>query len=160
MKLMSPITAFRRIRIALGDPDQHNLYTVPKFAAAHKEMLIIVADPQSDRIFATHKGRFVNGRIRSARGRATHIVRDMLKHSQFREDPVEAFIVSLVDTLKLPLPKGNQFYSFIDGAIFNLAKQLRADKKAKKMKKADRPPASHGVRSPIKAVDGRPEGDI
>lgn len=148
---------FRKVRMIFAEPDEKNLWTVPKFAQAHKNFLIIVADPATDRIFVGHKGRFVNGRIRSVKGRPTHTVRDMMKKSHFKQSAIDAFIVSLADTLKISLPDGNQFYSFVDGAIFNIAKAIRDEKKGKR---ADRPPASSGIPSPIEAVEGQARGEL
>lgn len=137
--MTDPLTLYRQAQLVFGDPDKRNLYTVPKFAGAHKKMLIVVADPDTDRIFVAHDGRFINGRIRSAKGQATHVVRDMLKKSQFKKDFIDGFISSLTEILHIDINKGNQFYSFIDAAIFNIAKQIQADKRARK---AGRPPGT------------------
>lgn len=160
--MIGPITAFRRLCMLFGDEDTRNLFTVPKFAAAHKHMLVIIADPNTDRIFVSHRGKFVNGRIRSIRGKATHVVRDMMKQSPFKQYLIDQFIGSLVETLRIPLTNkaGNQFYSYLDGAIFGIAKALRADKKNKKGKQAAGPPAARGVLAPFQPAEGGlPDGE-
>lgn len=114
----------------LFSSDERNLYLVPKFANAHKNFLVIVMDPQTDRIFVSHRGVIVNGRIRSVKGRTTHIVRDVLKQSRFKFH-IDEVLGTLAETLNVPIPKANQIYSFLDGAIFNIGKAL-AKKKGKK----------------------------
>lgn len=109
--------------------DERQLYTVKEFAHANKDLLIIVADPKTDRVFATYKDRFVNGRLKSADGKKTRVVKDVLKYSHFHRS-IDQYIASLVETLHLPVLKGNQFFQFIDGAIFNIAKALRKNKPA------------------------------
>lgn len=106
--------------------EERLLFTIKEFAHANKDLLIMVADPKTDRMFATYKDRFVNGRIKSPLGKKTHIVRDVLKYSRFHVT-VDQFIASIVETLDLPIWKGgsNQFYQFLDGAVFNIAKKLR-----------------------------------
>ena len=151
-----------KARLIFADEDTSNLFTVPKFAQANKEFLIIVADPKTDRLFVGHKGRFVNGRIRSVRGRATHVIRDVIKRSQFNRGPMDEFIGSLADVLKVSLPDANQFYQMIDGFVFNIAKSIRTARKEKKAgRRAERPPASAAIPSPIEVgPDGELEGDI
>lgn len=140
--MAGPITFLRRVRMIFSS-DERNLFLVPRFAAAHKDMLIIVCDPQSDRVFATHRGKMVNGRIRSAAGKTTHVVRDMLKYSQFRFH-IDEFLAVIADTTKIPLPSAQQFYQFLDGAIFNISKTL------KKRKAAYGPPGP--IRSPYQSA--------
>ena len=38
------------------------------------------------------------------------------------------FTASLIDILKVGVQKGNQFYSFLDGSIFNIVKDIFAPK--------------------------------
>jgi len=158
--MQGPLTTLKKARLVFADPDSSNLFTVPKFMSANKGFLIIVADPETDRIFVGHKGRFANARIRSARGRATHVVRDVLKKSQFNRTAVDSFIIAVADSLKVSLPDGNQFYQMLDGLIFNVAKSLREAKKAKKQKRAERPPAQ-ATPSPMKiGAGGKLEGEL
>ncbi len=112
-----------RMRI-LFDRDARHLYTVKEFAHANPNLLIIVCDPKSDRIFVTHKDKFVNGRIKSPTGKKSHVVREVLKYSRFNVT-TDMFITSIMETLHLPIWRANQFYQFIDGAVFNIAKSLQ-----------------------------------
>lgn len=119
------ISFYKQLKM-IFNKDERQLYTIKEFAHANKNLLIIVCDPDSDRMFVSHKDRFVNGRIKSAKGIKTHVVKDVLKYSRFHVT-IDQFISSLVETLHLPVWKGgaNQFFQFIDGAVFNIAKNLR-----------------------------------
>lgn len=152
---MSALSLLDKARMVFGNEDQRNLYVVPKFMNAHKDMLVIIADPKTDRIFVGHKGHFVNGRIKSLSGRKAHVVRDVLKYGRF-DATIDQFIGSLAESLNIPLKAGNQFYSFLDGALFNIAKALR------KKGKADPPsPASGAVPSPLRRGEtGTLEGEL
>ena len=105
-------------------PNDSLMFTVPEFMHANKNLLIIVCDPKSDRIFVGHRDRLVNGKIKSNTGKQTKVVRDVLRYSRF-DKTIGDFIATLAETLNLPLLKGNQFYQFLDGAIYNIAKAVR-----------------------------------
>lgn len=107
--------------------DTRLLYTIKEFGHVNKNLLIIVADPGSDRIYASYKDMFVNGRIKSPTGKKSRVVKDVLKYSQFNKT-IDQYLVALMETLHLPKIKGNQFYQLIDGMIFNIAKSLRKTK--------------------------------
>jgi hypothetical protein len=119
--------------------DLRNLYTIKEFAHANKDFLIIVCDPKTDRIFVTYKDRFVNGKIKSATGKNPKVVKTVLRYSRFHHS-ISDFITAIAETLNLPLTKGNQFYQFLDGAVYNIAKGLRK-------KRSDRP--AKPVQSPF-----------
>lgn len=114
---------FSRIKI-LFNRDAQLRFTVKEFAHYNKNLLIIVCDPKTDRMFVTHKDKFVNGLIKSPTGKKSHVVREVLKYSRFNVT-TDMYITSLMETLHLPIWRANQFYQFIDGAIFNIAKSLR-----------------------------------
>ena len=123
------------------------LYTIKEFSHANKNMLIIVCDPKTDRMFVTYKDFYVNGKIKSTQGKNTHVVREVLKNSRFK-DSIDGFVGSLAETLSLPLLKANDFYKFIDGAVFNIAKALRG--------KPTRPePQKGAIPSPFVGAPGR-----
>lgn len=104
--------------------------SVPEFVSANKDLLIIVADPKTDSIYVAYNNKIVAGNIKSADGKKLHVVRSVLKDSLFQKN-IDLFIASIVDTIKLPLRKGNQFFMFLDGAIFNIAKSLAKKNKIK-----------------------------
>ncbi len=99
-------------------------FTVKEFAHSNPNLLIIVCDPKTDQMFVTHKDKFVTGRIKSPTGKKQHVVREVLKYSRFNVT-TDMYITALMETLHLPIWRANQFYQFIDGAIFNIAKSLR-----------------------------------
>jgi hypothetical protein len=110
-----------------------NELTVPEFANRYRDLLVIVADPKTDNIFVGHGGKVVSGNIRSTTGKKAKVVKHVLSHSQFKSS-IDEFITSLMETLKLPLKYGNNFYQFIDGALFNISKALRDKRKVKNNK--------------------------
>lgn len=97
--------------------------TIPDFAHANRKLLMIICDPENDSITVCYKDRFASGKIKSATGKSTHVVKDVLKHSRF-ERTIGDFIGTIAETLNLPLVKGNQFYQFIDGALYKISKAL------------------------------------
>lgn len=105
-------------------------HAVPEFMHANKDLLVIVCDPKTDTIYAGYKDNFVGGKIKSPSGKKLKVVKSVLKSSLFK-DSIDLFITGLVETLKLPVRKGNQFLMFLDGALFNLAKATRKKTKAK-----------------------------
>ncbi len=117
------ISFFRKAKL-LFSRDNLNLYTVKEFAHANKDLLIIVCDPKSDRMFATYKDKFVNGKIKSTDGKNRHVVKTVLTNCRFNTG-IDSFLGSLAETLNLSIPKANDFYKFIDGALFNIAKSLK-----------------------------------
>lgn len=98
--------------------------TVPGFAALHKDLLVIVCDPKSDNIFVGYNNFVVSAKMKSADGKKTHVVREVLKHSQF-DKSIDSFLVGIMEVMRLPLKAGSVFYNFLDGALFNISKALR-----------------------------------
>lgn len=86
--------------------------------------MVIICDPKTDRVFVSYKDKHVNGRIKSATGKNTKIVKEVLSHSRFHHN-IDDFITAIAETLNVSLKNGNQLYQFIDGALFNIAKSLR-----------------------------------
>lgn len=122
------LSLYAKIRM-IFNRDERLMFTVPEFTRANKDLLIIVADPKNDRMFVSYKDKFVNAKIKSPTGKNTHVVRDVLKYSRFNES-IDQYMTALVEALQLPIWKGksNQFYQFIDGAVYNIAKALRKTK--------------------------------
>jgi len=130
--------------------DATSLYAVSEFAHANKDMLIIVCDPKTDRIFATYKDKFVNGTIKSPTGKKSKVVKEVLKHSRF-EASVDQYLTAIMETLHLPIWKANKFYQFIDGALYNIAQSLRKrnlEREKRESKVRDKEPVGVGVASP------------
>lgn len=143
----------RRMRMA---------FTVPEFAEANKDFLIIVADSKTDEIYVTYKGAMVRGRIRSAK-KGQKMLRNLLKESQFN-DASDSLIVGILDVLKvsLLLTSMNEFAKMIDGALFNISKALRKPSKPAKAAARGGGDLAGLTPSPISREEleaGRPQGD-
>ncbi len=121
------------------DPEARNLYTIKEFGHANKDFLIIVCDPQTDRIYVSYRDRFVNGKIKSVDGKKTHVVKNIIKYSRFNEN-IDDFIASIAETLNLSFLKGNQFFQLIDGFLFRIASSLRKKRQAGKTNKSLKSP--------------------
>lgn len=139
------------------DSDYYKKISISEFAHAHPDLLIIIGNPKTDQLFAAHKNKFVNSIIRDPKGKRTHVVQEVLSHSLFKKG-IDSFIVSLVESLHLPLRHGNQFFNFVDGAFFNIAKALRDERAAKRGTvtigtpiKPQAPQPSHSMPEPVAA---------
>ena|ERR1019366_3288928 len=104
---------------------------VQTFAQAHKDLLIIVLNPKDDKLFMAHGGFQILSQVKSATGKNEHLVKNLLKHSRF-ESNIDKFITILADSLQLPLRKANSFYQWVDGALFNLTRELKKKEMPKK----------------------------
>lgn len=92
------------------------------FASENKDLLIIVADPESDYMFVGYKNKMVLGKIKSLDGSEMHIVKDVLKRSSVKSQfdlALELFLSGFSDLLKVSLKQGNQFYSFVSNVLFH-----------------------------------------
>lgn len=107
------------------------LTDIPAFMHANKNLLIIICDPKDDRVYAGFRDHFVNGKIKSVKGKSAHVVREVLKYGRFNT-AIDGFMGSIAETLQLPILKANNFYKFLDGAVFAIAKSLRKKRQAPK----------------------------
>lgn len=97
---------------------------IQEFCHSHRNYLVIVLDPKDDTMFVSYKDKQISGKIKSADGVERRVVKKVLKFSTF-ESAIDRFIGGIMDVLKLPLKEGSDFYKFIDGALFNIAKALK-----------------------------------
>jgi len=100
--------------------------SVGEFLIDNKRLLIIVADPQTDKLIMGYKGKIAVSKIKTHDGKNGHIVRKMLKHSQFKNN-IDQFLQGLSTAMKLKVLEtleNNQFLHWIDGAIYNISKSL------------------------------------
>ena len=96
------------------------------FLIDNKRLLIIVADPQTDKLIMGYKGKVVISKIKGQDGKHGHIVRKMLKHSQFKFK-IDQFLQGLSIAMKLKVAENlenNQFFHWVDGSVYNIAKSL------------------------------------
>jgi len=98
------------------------------FLSNHKDLLIIICDPKTDKLMMSYRDKVVINKIKSATGLKTNIVKKVLKHSTFKRY-IDQFIASLVESLDLSIKDGNLFWQWIDGALFNITKAFAKTKK-------------------------------
>lgn len=124
---------------------QRLAFTVPEFAHAHKDLILIVADPKTDEIYVSYKNHHVRGAIKSVKGGKQKTLKKLLSESQFSEG-LDGLMVAILDAFKvnLRLPAANQFGQCLDGALFNISKSLR------------KKPSTHAA--PAAALPGQPAG--
>lgn len=106
------------------------------FAHENKDVLIIVADPETDHMFVSYKDKMILAKLKSLEGSDLHIVKGVLRQSAMKskfDEGIERLIGGMVDVLKLSVPKGNQFYTFIADALFHFQDKAKVwlEKKAK-----------------------------
>lgn len=124
------------------------------FAHQNRDLLIIVADPETDQLFCAYKDKMVLGKIKDLHARKLTVVRDVLRHSKLKSDfdhAMDLFLAGLADFLQLSLEKGNQFYDFIRNVIFHF--QPKAGAWLEQQKKKEEILASGGAVSPIQPID-------
>lgn len=100
---------------------------IGEFLLDNKRLLIIVADPQTDKLIMGYKGKIVVSKIKNQDGKKGHIVRKMLKHSQFKNN-IDQFLQGISDAMQLRIMQNvqnNQFFHWLDGAIFNIANSFK-----------------------------------
>lgn len=92
------------------------------FASENKDLLIIVADPETDYMFVGYKNKMVLGQVKSLDGTQMNVVKDVIKRSAVKSQfdlALEMFLSGTSDLLKLSMKHGNQFYSFISNVLFH-----------------------------------------
>lgn len=100
---------------------------IQEFTQRHRNYIVFVCDPKDDSIFVAYRGKHVAGRMRSNDGLNHHVLKNMMRHSTFDRE-IDRFIGGLMEVSKIPLKIGNVFYSFLDGALFNISKAIKQDK--------------------------------
>lgn len=103
---------------------------ISEFAHSHPELLIIVANPETDKLFMSYGTKHVFNQIKSPEGKELHIVRDLLKRSTFGSN-IDHFVITLVDIFQVSLKKANDFYQWIDGATYAISRAV-SDAKGRK----------------------------
>lgn len=103
---------------------------IADFANKNKDLLIIIGNPHNDNLFMAYGGLQVVNRIKSADGLRRNVVKNIVRHSTFASN-IDRFLVSLMDSLQLSIQKGNNFYQWVDGALYNVSKMLKLKKERK-----------------------------
>lgn len=115
-----------------GNNDKRQKHTIPDFLHANKDLLVFVCDPKTDNIIVAYKDAMVSGQLKSADGKRLRVVKGVLTHSIF-DKHIDGFLGGVSELIKLKImdKAGNQFFKFIDGALFNVSKRLRENKREK-----------------------------
>lgn len=131
LRLINPIAYFQAYRTWRA---KKRRLAVSEFAHKHKHLLIIVLDPVTDELYMSYRDHQVLNKIKTVDGKNHHIVKRVLKASQFRSR-IDQLIVALVEALKTPLniPEVNHFIKWIDGALFNIVSDVQEDEKKEKV---------------------------
>lgn len=123
------------------------------FAHNNRELLIIVADPETDQMFVAYKDKMILGKIKSVEGNAMTVVRDVLRNSKLKTDfdrAVDFFVAGMVDLLHLSVDRGKEFYKFIADCLFHF--QPKAGAWLRDQEKKKEILAAGGAISPIQPV--------
>lgn len=94
------------------------------FAHENKDLFLIVCDPKTDDMFVAYRDKMILGKIKTQDGKSLSVIKDMLNESTMHNG-VERFIGALVDTLKVSLTKGNDFYHFVAESIYKIAETIK-----------------------------------
>lgn len=85
---------------------------ITEFLYVHKNLLVVIADPDSDTVVVAHKEHLEAYRLIDGNGYSSNAVSDMLKYNK-EEKGVKNSI--------------NSFLLLIDGAIHDIAKRLKGE---------------------------------
>lgn len=102
--------------------------SIGEFSLANRDLLIIIADPKSDNLFMSYNGVHAMNTIKGVDGQKMHVVKDVLNHSLFKKTS-DTFLGALIDFMHLDSDKASQFLQWIDGALYNIARKLRLNKR-------------------------------
>jgi hypothetical protein len=104
------------------------------FAHAHKHLLVIVADPVEDTLFAAYNDSQMFGTIRNTTGTKARVVKQMLYQSKLRGELsdftgfkllADMFLSSLAEFLWVRMHKVPEFFKWISDACWYLPKGRR-----------------------------------
>lgn len=105
-----------------------------EFAHKHKNLLVIVADPVEDTLFAAYNDAQMFGTIKSLRGQKVRVVKEMLYHSKLHGELydfegfkmlADMFLAQLSEFLWVKMSKIPEFFKWISDACWYLPKGPR-----------------------------------
>ena len=117
--------------IEMFDREGRQSKKIAEFCHYNRDLLVIIADPKTDKMFMSYRDKMVSNQIKNAEGKDMKVIKGVLSNSLFKKQ-IDNFLVSIMDSMQLSLENGNQFYQWIDGALFNIAKALRIKRKNRK----------------------------
>lgn len=132
MKFLKLINPLQWVRAYKEWRAQRRSRTVSEFAHKHKDFLVIVLDPVEDTLFMAHRDQQVFTKIKTADGKNHHIVKNVIKASQFKGN-IDYLLAALAEALKSPLanPHVMEFIKWVDAAAYRLGINLRKQKEEK-----------------------------
>lgn len=100
---------------------------VGEFAHQHKNLIVIVADPEDDTIFVAFNDRFASGKIKTTDGKNARVVRDLMRTSDLFSSNIDRFLMSLVEVLRVRHMNAgvNNVLQYLDGALYNISQRHR-----------------------------------
>ncbi len=103
--------------------------SVSDFAHKHRNLVVIVLDPETDELYMAYRDVQVLNVIKSADGRKQNIVKGLMKAGQFKSK-IDAFLIEIIEWLKIPIKNESMqhFLKWLDGATFAIGKRLKDDK--------------------------------
>lgn len=96
---------------------------IGQFIHSHRNLLVIVCDPKTDKLMMAYKDKVVINRIVGFDKGSGHVVKNILRKSAFKSN-IDKFISSLAQSLELGVKDGNDFYKWIDGALYNISRAI------------------------------------
>ena len=134
----------KKILIALNPRTWYEAYKIKKqlekkrsaseFAHKHKNLLVIILDPEDDTMFMAYHDQQVLNSIKTIDGKNHHIVRDVMKAGRFKSS-IDFFLVAILEQMKAPLtiPAVQHFVKWLDGAVYSIGQRLSKIKDEDKM---------------------------
>lgn len=96
----------------------------------HKHLsdkLIIIADPADDSLYMKYGKNFVLTKIKSMDNKNYRVVKSVLKYSRFKSN-IDRLLGGMSEAMQLSIKDGNQFWQWIDGALFAISKKISLTK--------------------------------
>jgi len=97
---------------------------IGNFIHANRKYLVIICDPQTDKLIMAYKDKVVINRICSADGKNTKVVKHALRHSTFKRF-IDEFLNKLSESLELRIRDGNQFFQWVDAGLYAISQSLK-----------------------------------
>lgn len=98
---------------------------VDEFAHKHKNLVVIVLDPEDDTLFMAYRDQRVYNKIKTADGQNHHIVKSVMKAGRFKSN-IDFFLVAIIEILKVKLthPAMQDLIKWVDGATYSISQRL------------------------------------
>lgn len=103
---------------------KHQLQVLSAFMHEHRDLLFIVADPKTDRIYMGYRDRVIQDQFHGPNGQPTRHLAKMLKASQFHVG-IDKVTVRISETLGVSEWTQYGFFSFIADGARSIAESLR-----------------------------------